>query len=379
MKRILALAATLVLLALVCPAHAEVQLVTVHTQAPLRSGMSGGYPVLCYVPEDSVLPYYVLAFGEDGELWYHVDYEGIDGYISTDYADMVSTKPVRNPNKPVRRTLAAGDNFTVAIMNSGRAVGVGDNAHGQLNFGDWTDLVSIDAGGFHTVGLRSDGTVVATGNNGWGQCFVDSWTDITAISAGRQHTVGLRSDGTVVAVGSNAEGQCDVEDWKDVVMISAGATFTVALLKDGRCVATGTYDAYSYSAGTPGNDVRHWPQDVIYISAGQSMVAAIRVNGYMLLDGYCRYEITWEDVRSLQDVAVGGAHVVCLNKSDTAYAMGANGNHQCDIFMWPDAVSVDAGALFSVALCTDGTVMATGNNDYGQCNVGGLRDIRMPE
>jgi hypothetical protein len=63
------------------------------------------------------------------------------------------------------------------------------------------------------VGLKSDGTVVAVGNNAYGQCDVEDWTDIVAIAAGKSHTVGLKSDGTVVAVGNNEYGQCDVDNW----------------------------------------------------------------------------------------------------------------------------------------------------------------------
>ena len=68
------------------------------------------------------------------------------------------------------------------------------------------------------MGLKADGTVVAVGDNASGQCDVGDWTDIVAVSAGSGHTVGLRTDGTVVAVGDNAYGQNDVSSWTDIAL-----------------------------------------------------------------------------------------------------------------------------------------------------------------
>jgi alpha-tubulin suppressor-like RCC1 family protein len=73
------------------------------------------------------------------------------------------------------------------------------------------------------VGLRSDGTVVAVGHNVFGQLNIGEWRDIIQVSAGPYHTVGLRSDGTVVAVGYNEAGECEVGDWTDITQIAAPA------------------------------------------------------------------------------------------------------------------------------------------------------------
>jgi alpha-tubulin suppressor-like RCC1 family protein len=40
---------------------------------------------------------------------------------------------------------------------------------------------------------------------------------------------------------------------------------------------------------------------------------------------------------------------------------------------------VAAGYRHSVALRSDGTVVAAGDNRFGQCHVGDWRDIRFPE
>ncbi|MBG9944638.1 hypothetical protein ABD77_22215 [Brevibacillus formosus] len=38
-----------------------------------------------------------------------------------------------------------------------------------------------------------------------------------------------------------------------------------------------------------------------------------------------------------------------------------------------------AGSAHTVGLKLDGTVVAVGDNEYGQCNVSGWRGIRLPE
>lgn len=43
-----------------------------------------------------------------------------------------------------------------------------------------------------------------------------------------------------------------------------------------------------------------------------------------------------------------------------------------------DVIAISAGLYHSVAIRADGAVIATGNNDYGQCNVSDWTDIRIP-
>ena len=39
---------------------------------------------------------------------------------------------------------------------------------------------------------------------------------------------------------------------------------------------------------------------------------------------------------------------------------------------------IAAGRCHTVGLKSDGTVVAVGNNEFGQCDVGSWRDIRLP-
>lgn len=65
-------------------------------------------------------------------------------------------------------------------------------------------------------------------------------------------------------------------------------------------------------------------------------------------------------------IAVGFYHTVALKSDGTVVAAGDNSYGQCDITGWTGVKAVDAGAYFTVGLKTDGTVLFTGLDDYGE-------------
>ena len=84
------------------------------------------------------------------------------------------------PNLPVVKALAAGSDHLLALTNDGRVYAWGFNANGQLGLGDNTDrfepveitslgsgIAGIAAGGTHSVALKADGTVWAWGSVGF--------------------------------------------------------------------------------------------------------------------------------------------------------------------------------------------------------------------
>lgn len=44
---------------------------------------------------------------------------------------------------------------------------------------------------------------------------------------------------------------------------------------------------------------------------------------------------------------------------------------------WKNIVAISAGCVHTVGLKSNGTVMATGNNEYGQCDVNEWYDIKI--
>jgi alpha-tubulin suppressor-like RCC1 family protein len=62
---------------------------------------------------------------------------------------------------------------------------------------------------------------------------------------------------------------------------------------------------------------------------------------------------------------------VGLKADGTVVAVGRNDNGQCDVTGWTGIVQVSAGDSHTVGLKYDGTVVAVGYNAYWQCNVTG--------
>ena len=63
------------------------------------------------------------------------------------------------------------------------------------------------------------------------------------------------------------------------------------------------------------------------------------------------------------------AHTVGLKTDGTVVAVGYNEYGQCDVSDWIGIAAVGTGDGHTVGLKTDGTTVAVGNNEYGQCDV----------
>ena len=84
----------------------------------------------------------------------------------------------------------------------------------------------------------------------------------------------------------------------------------------------------------------------------------------------CKYKAIYKIKNTKYKLfASGGYHTLGLKKDGTVLACGNNDNGQCNVSHWHDIVSISAGNCHTVGLKKDGTVVACGNNYYGQCNV----------
>lgn len=79
------------------------------------------------------------------------------------------------------KSVAAGQNFSLVLLENGDVYSFGNNSFGQLGQGNWTQLASptkienlpsikaIAAGATHALLLTTDGDVLSFGNNAYGQ------------------------------------------------------------------------------------------------------------------------------------------------------------------------------------------------------------------
>ncbi|MDR2151649.1 MAG: hypothetical protein LBO72_02405 [Helicobacteraceae bacterium] len=166
--------------------------------------------------------------------------------------------------------VAAGNDHSLALDESGKVYAVGDNRLGQLGLGD-KNITAIAAGRIHSLALDESGKVYATGNNFKGQlglgdtnnrkAFTEvgggiSGKKIVAIAAGLNHSLALDESGKVYAVGDNYSGQLGLGDRGgeihrktfelvafpndiNITAIAAGEVHSLALGKDGNIYGAG--------------------------------------------------------------------------------------------------------------------------------------------
>ncbi|MBM9514701.1 PGAP1-like alpha/beta domain-containing protein [Desulfogranum marinum] len=316
--------------------------------------------------------------------WFNIDisiegyetythYQPTGEFVNTPYISVntIYLTPLGPQGQDCIKQISAGYYHTVGLRESGTAVAVGNNTKGELDVGEWRDIVDISAGRLFTIGLKSDGTVVSIGyDGGYGQLDVDEWTDIIDVSAGYRHTVGLKSDGTVVAVGSAGDvsnvnfNHLDVGDWTDIIAVSAGGHTTIGLKADGTVVAAGD-DFYN------GTGVEHF-SDIVAISAGHDHTVGLKADGTVVAVGSNYYGQLdnideWTDIIS---ISAGLTQTVGLKKDGTVvYAGDGIDNLNFAIAGWAELVAVSAGSQHVAGLRSDGIVVAAGFNDYGQCDV----------
>jgi len=88
---------------------------------------------------------------------------------------------------------------------------------------------------------------------------------------------------------------------------------------------------------------------------------------------YSDIDITgWSD---LIDIDTGANHIVGLKSDGTVIASGNDDFGQCNVVGWTDIIAVSAGDNHTVGLKEDGTVVACGDNELTQCDVGEWKDI----
>lgn len=74
-------------------------------------------------------------------------------------------------------------------------------------------------------------------------------------------------------------------------------------------------------------------------------------------------------------ISAGFNHTVALKNDGTVIATGDNSYGQCNVSSWKNITAVSAGANYTLGLTKFGTVLATGLNSDNRCNVSAWKDI----
>ncbi len=83
----------------------------------------------------------------------------------------------------------------------------------------------------------------------------------------------------------------------------------------------------------------------------------------------------WGELTQRETIFASFNHTVGLRSDGTVLAAGDNSFGERDVSDWTDVAAVSAGRRHTVGLRSDGTVLATGANGDGRCEVSGWTDV----
>ena len=335
----------------------------------------------------------VLAWGNNGS-WQLGD--------STS-TNRTSPAMVPLPASVIIKSIAAGQDHSLALTSDGKIYGWGSSSNGQLGNGSVTSTnlpqlinlptsapaKAIAAGKNYTIALTTDGKLYACGYNAWGvigdlttiqrtspvAVSLPVGVIISAISAGYDHALALSADGKLYAWGRNSDGQVGVDSTSSYyyapvlvhqpatafTSISAGGAHNLAITGDGKTYAWGFNSDGRLGDGT-------------YISRGSPVLVNLPTSAVAIA------------------VATGAAHSMVLTGDGKAFATGYNSVGELgDGTTAPKAnfVSVSlpagvavttlvAGAYHSLALVSESKVSTWGNNQKGQLGDGTTISTNVP-
>lgn len=96
------------------------------------------------------------------------------------------------------------------------------------------------------------------------------------------------------------------------------------------------------------------------LAAGDGFLITLLEDGTVQADnnaGSAGNVYSWKDITQL---TAGAEHTLGLKSDGTVVAAGANDNGQCNVSDWTDIVYVEAGSCYSIGLKSDGSLLIAG-------------------
>ncbi|HVR85923.1 MAG TPA: RCC1 repeat-containing protein, partial [Planctomycetota bacterium] len=398
-----------------------------------------------------------LAVLKDGSLWGWGSNQNLLLGPTTSNALSTVAFEISTPFTHPISSISTSGMHALALTSDGTVWAWGSNQFGELGNGTQSTaapfnlgspspvstlagVIAIAAGGNHSLALKSDGTVWGWGDNSAGQLGngtttlsptpvqVSMLTGIIAIAAGENHSLALTSDGYVWAWGLNTNGQLgngtttslgvgqsspvQVSALTGVAGISAGYAFSMALGRDGTVWVWGDGGHGELGNGTFASSPLRTQVlglgEMTAVSAGSNHCLALQSDGTVWSWGFnltgqlgngtvsniTPYGLSSPgQVVSLTGVTAisgGGAHSLALRSDGSLVAWGDDdvgelGNGSGAVQVLPVAIpdltnvlTISAGGGHSLAVDTNGKVWAWGDNTSGELGISSATQSLFP-
>lgn len=269
----------------------------------------------------------------------------------------------------------ANDEFTVAVNSDGTIEGTRMMPSWVYDYNGNIAKVAQSLG--MAFILTKDGYIygeVTFRNPG----IVEPFSEHDFVDVATGHTgqvVGVHADGSISIKGYEAYTS-DISGWSDIVSVVID-TSIFGLKTDGSMEMDDPYFFYdtNYTGirkiSVEGENAALLMEDgtIRYKSRLDNAIGFDpQTNSYGPLHSGWDSVSTWTDI---VDIAVGWGFIVACDSQGNAYIAGKMGDGTTiSVEGWKDIVAVSAGQNHIVGLKSDGTLIATGDNWAGQCDVG---------
>lgn len=390
---------------------------------------AGKYHSLCLTEDGRVLFAGWNIHGQGNvEEWKHIRLlRGTDTYtVGVDVEGRIFTSGRKLPFDPAKLAsdvwhdlvdVAVSEHHIVGLRADGRVVMQGDDTcrispakdkNGVLDVSDWRGIRSIAVGDGFTVGLCYGGRVVAAGRNDKGQCNTSAWQHAVLVGCGSAYTAALLADGSVVTAGQHKSGLGGKETpsmaggavmaWEkaestgyepfntaymaDVLTLRAGPEHLVAVDRHGQVMAEGLdLDGQCTSAShfLLFRDIRQLDGFGIFSAALSAMPTSERDHVQAVSSPPSKeaplvkvggWKEVQEDANALLSlVGQGLSHTAYVDENSRVKVVDGQGNPVSDVRHWSEAYMVACGTHHTVAALQNGSLVAVGRNEEGQCDV----------
>jgi alpha-tubulin suppressor-like RCC1 family protein len=283
----------------------------------------------------------------------------------------------------------------LGIKTDGTLWAWGSNASGQLGLGDitnrstpvqvgsltnWKQVSCLDS---HVLAIKTDGTLWTWGQNNYGQLGIGSTTyfsspvQVGSLTTWKQVSVGvgfssfaIKTDGTLWAWGFNNIGQLGLGDITNRLSPVQISGYPWKQIATGSGHTVGIYGAGALYA---------WGQN-----SSQQLGLGFNSTNYSL-------PVQVGSLTNWKSLSVGGSSSLAIKTDGTLWAWGDNtygqlgkndvisGNSPVQIGNLTNWKSVIMGGYYNgLAIKTDGTLWSWGDNNYGQLSLGNTTRYSSP-